>query len=272
MVDTHTHGYRSYDADADYKEMIASARQNGLTGICFTDHYEYIPDSDTFCGFEMMDHIAELHSFAENVSDSNFKVLAGAEFGLYDSHMEEIQYALKHYPLDCVIGSVHYMKGYSDPYYPAYTAGLDKWEAYAKILEKYIELIPQYAGIHILGHFDYVSRYSQTYSDRNMYYTDFPDHFDKILTMIIERGISLEVNTSTYVKRDHRPANQLDPMVLRRYKELGGEMISLGSDAHSPTAVAQLFSETAQLIQSIGFSYLTHFEKGKPVFNKIDSL
>ena len=269
FFDTHTHGSYSYDCDAKHHEMIAAAKAQGLSGICFTEHFDYVPDVGKLCGFEMIPYLSKLRSFSQKESPSGFQVLSGLEIGLFDHHMESPEFAMQHFKFDAIIGSVHYVINESDPYYPAYTADKDKFTAYSKILEKYIELLPRHNKINIMGHFDYVSRYSQTYEDRNMYYKDFPDHFDKLFTILIDNGIALEINTSTYQKRDSYPANKLDINILKRYRELGGRLVTLGSDAHAPANVGQGFKEAAELIKEAGIPYLTHFVKRKPVLEKI---
>jgi len=279
MIDSHSHGHFSYDSNADYNEMVLSAISKGLNGICFTDHYEYTPDcqqpnvsdyeTDKFYGFEMTDYMSKLHSLSEKYSMQNFKVFTGVEFGLLDSNMDEVVYAMDNYKFDSIIGSIHYIPNEPDMYYSNYTEKHDKFTAYSMVLEQYTKLLPKYPKINIMGHFDYVSRYSQVYTDRNMYYKDFSDYFDKLFTIIINMGISLEINTSTYVKRDDLPANKLDLNILKRYKELGGEMITLSSDAHKPDAVAQNFPIMSEFIKNAGFPYLTYFDKEKAVFEKI---
>lgn len=269
FYDCHTHGRFSFDSDADYAQMIQAAKDRGLSGICFTDHFEYNPFERKFCGFNLMDYMSEIHSFSQNESPDAPKVFTGIEFGLYDTDMTAVEFAMKNFKFDAVIGSVHYLLDEPDPYYPEYTQNKDKFTAYSAVLEKYIELLPKYHRINIMGHFDYVSRYSQSYEDRNMYYKDFPDYFDKLFTILVQRGIALEINTATYQKRDSFPANRLDINILKRYKELGGELITLGSDAHDPSRVAQSFQETAEIIKAAGFRYLTHFVKRKPVLESI---
>lgn len=269
FFDCHAHGHFSFDSEADYAQMVQAAKDQGLSGICFTDHFEYNPFAREFCGFNLMDYSSKVHSFSQNASPDDPKVFTGIEIGLYESNMISAEFAMKNFKFDAVIGSVHYLPNEPDPYYPEYTANKDKFTAYSAILEKYIKLLPKYPRINIMGHFDYVSRYSQSYEDRNMYYKDFPDHFDKLFTILVDRGIALEINTSTYQKRDSFPANQLDINVLKRYKELGGELITLGSDAHDPSRVGQSFQETAEMIKSAGFRYLAHFVRRRPVMERI---
>ena len=284
MIDSHTHGHYSYDSKADYNEMIKSAINNGLKGICFTDHYEYVPtcidlghkqeyETGKFYGFSLNNYIKDIKELASTYSQQNFKVLVGLEAGLYDTNMENVANAMNSPELqgqfDAIIGSVHYVPNAPDPFYHEYTQYYDKNTAYSKALEQYIKLLPQYPKINILGHFDYVARYSQTYTDRNMYYNDFPDHFDKLFNIIISMGIALEINTATYVKRDEYPANKLDINILKRYRELGGELITIGSDAHYTQNVARGFDEMRLFLKNAGFAYLTHFENGKPIMTGV---
>lgn len=79
----------------------------------------------------------------------------------------------------------------------------------------------------------------------------------------MDHGIGFEVNTSTY------KITPLDTVILKRYKELGGEIVTIGSDAHYSQNVGQLFSEYLAVIKSCGFPYVAHFVERKPVFDKI---
>ena len=116
-----------------------------------------------------------------------------------------------------------------------------------------------------MGHFDYVVRAPRNYEDKNLYYKDFSDHFDKIFSILIAMEMSLEINTSGAAYG----VTYMDIDILKRYKELGGEMITISSDAHHPDRVGQNFKETVQFIKDAGFSFLTHFDKGKPILESI---
>lgn len=269
FYDCHVHGKFSFDSDADYAQMVQAAKDRGLKGICFTDHFEYNPFTRQYDTFDLIRCTSKIRSLSQNASPDDPKVFSGIEIGLFDTDMLSAEFAMKNFKFDSIIGSVHYLKNQPDPYYPEYTENKDKFTAYSMVLEKYIELLPKYPKINIMGHFDYVSRYPQNYEDRNMYYKDFPDHFDKLFTIIIPRGIALEINTASFLKRDSFPANQLDMNILKRYKEMGGELITLGSDAHDPSRVGQGFQEATELIKSAGFRYLTHFVRRRPVMERI---
>ena len=107
MVDTHTHANRSYDTDADYEDMIKQASASVLSGICFSDHYEYLPDRNGYVDFDIEEHIRSLKHFSKKYS---FKVLSGIEFGIYEGKMEKIIDAMNTHKFDSVIVSIHRLK------------------------------------------------------------------------------------------------------------------------------------------------------------------
>ncbi|MBQ1647887.1 MAG: hypothetical protein II047_05415, partial [Bacteroidales bacterium] len=110
----------------------------------------------------------------------------------------------------------------------------------------------------ILGHFDYIARYAP-YPKQSIFYKDFPGELDEILKFLVSEGKGLEINTKTYQKYGLRTP-ELDRDILMRYRELGGEIISLGSDAHDPTRVGDKFMYFAQYVKMFGFRWLAHYE------------
>ncbi|MGN1219943.1 MAG: hypothetical protein ACI4TU_03280, partial [Candidatus Cryptobacteroides sp.] len=110
----------------------------------------------------------------------------------------------------------------------------------------------------IMGHYDYVARYAP-YPQTSIFYKDFSDLFDQMLTYLAREGKALEINTKSYQDYNGRTP-VLDKNILLRYKELGGEIISLGSDSHDPCRVGDKFEEYSEFVKSLGFKYLAHFE------------
>ena len=96
FYDSHTHGLYSYDSDASYNDMIAAAKAQGLSGIYFTDHFEYIPDAGKIYGFQTIPYLSKMRSFSANESNSDFRVFSGIEIGLLDHHMESPEFAMQH--------------------------------------------------------------------------------------------------------------------------------------------------------------------------------
>lgn len=271
MVDCHVHGLRSFDSDADYKDIFQRVLESNLNGVNITEHLDFYPGKENKIEFDYLSYSNEVDEINKHFSEkynTEKKIYKGIELGLVDFDIDILNKFINENFFDCVIGSVHFVYD-EDPYYDSYTLNKDKHQAYSLYLERYIELLPLYKGINIIGHFDYVSRYTEHYSDRNMYYKDFSEYFDAIFKYIIHNGISLEINTSSYQKRGDFPANTLDRNILKRYKELGGELISLGSDAHSPTNVGLSFEAFANIIKDCGFDFLTYFKDRKPILEKI---
>ena len=114
-----------------------------------------------------------------------------------------------------------------------------------------------------MGHYDYITRYAP-YPEASILYKDFPDLLDQMLRFLAEEGKALEINTKTYQEyKGRRPV--LDPNILRRYLELGGEFVSLGSDSHSPEGVGFGFAAAVEYLKTYGIRYAVHFEGRVPV-------
>jgi histidinol-phosphatase (PHP family) len=114
-----------------------------------------------------------------------------------------------------------------------------------------------------MGHYDYIVRYAP-YQQTSLRYRDFSDILDEMFTYLIHEGKALELNTKSYQDFKGRLIN-LDVDILKRYRELGGEIISLGSDSHDPSRVGHDFKRFAELIKSLGFRWSAHYEKRKLV-------
>ena len=111
----------------------------------------------------------------------------------------------------------------------------------------------------IMGHYDYIVRYAP-YPQNSIRYKDFADLFDTMFTYLIQEGKALEINTKSYQGYRGREV-LLDNEVLLRYRELGGEILSLGSDSHEPERVGADFDRFAALLKSLGFRWSAHYEE-----------
>ena len=122
-------------------------------------------------------------------------------------------------------------------------------------------------GFDIMGHYDYVARYAP-YPECSIRLKDFPDVMDEILRYLAENGKALEINTKTYQSYSGR-VPEPDRDILKRFRELGGEMVSFGSDSHDAGQVGFNFARMAEFVKSCGYRYGVHFEKRKPVMCRI---
>ena len=109
-------------------------------------------------------------------------------------------------------------------------------------------------------------RYSPT-KDQGYAYETFAGLFDKILTKLIAMEKGIEINTAGLAKglRDAHPCRG----IIKRYRELGGEIITVGSDAHAPDQIAYAFNQAAEILKDCGFRYYTTFQQRSPSFHKL---
>ena len=271
LFDNHNHSQFSFDGKKTTVEASArSASSKGLGGIAFTDHCDYyIPTFKTAYESvvpEQFDIKAQQEEIdrvrAVMCSSEGFKILKGIEIGMYDECHDEIRKTLTDNNFDQIIASIHYLEK-TDPYYGGFYEGKDWKQAYGIYLETIYREMTWMKDFDIVGHFDYVARYSP-YPQDGMPYKDFSDIFDAIFRYLIEEGKALEINTKSCTGT-HGRKTTLDNNVLLRYREMGGEIITLGSDSHLAEHVAEGFDEAAALLKSLGFRWNAHYEERKLV-------
>ena len=167
-------------------------------------------------------------------------------------------------PLDFVIGSVHYIGGY-DPYEKEYWDGISVKQGFAMYLEGVLKRVKLHDGYDVLGHINYVCKSPNNPTGEPLKYKDFSDIIDEIFKTVISRGKGIEINTSGYDRvREFLPSLEY----LLRFKELGGEIVTVGSDAHTTDRVGQYTKEACKMISDV-FGYVCTFENRKPIFHKI---
>lgn len=274
LYDNHNHSQFSFDGGrTSVGKTVNSAIGKGLAGVCFTDHCdffvppmkaqheEYVPEV-----FDVETRNAEIDKVKAKCP-RDFHVFKGIEIGVQKSERDKIAAHLEKYSFDEIIASVHYLDD-TDPFWGGYYEGKTWRYAYGHYLETlYDEMVWLGDRFDIMGHYDYVTRYAP-YPECSILYKDFPDILDSMLRYLAENGKALEINTKTYQDFKGRTP-VLDKNILMRYRELGGEIISLGSDSHDADRVGFNFERTAALVSRCGFRYLAHFDKRKPVMRPI---
>ncbi|MCC8017647.1 MAG: histidinol-phosphatase HisJ family protein [Lachnospiraceae bacterium] len=265
MWDTHMHTSFSGDSDAAPEAMIEKAMELGLDGICITDHLDLdYPDDPDLFQLDLNAYLPGIANLREKYR-GRFPVYTGIELGL-QAHLADTHRDLVNtHDFDFVIGSSHVVHG-ADPYYPAYYEGRTEAEAYLEYFESIPENIRAFDEFDVYGHIDYVVRYGP---NRNKFYSyaRYQDVIDEILRLLIRRGKGIEVNTAgfRYGLGHPNPTEE----IIRRYRELGGEIITLGSDAHRPEQIAYGFDRIPDLLKSCGFRYFTVFHRRTPEFVKL---
>ncbi len=262
LWDTHMHTSFSGDSTADPDSMAEAAIEHGLSGICITDHedLEY-PEPDICFELNFPEYEAAIRGLAERFR-GRLPILWGVEIGLQTQLAGVHRELIRSYNFDIVIGSSHVVHGV-DPYYGSYYEGRTELEAYREYFESILENIQAFDDFDVYGHLDYVVRYGPN-KDAFYSYQAFSDIFDEILRILIRKGKGIELNTAGFKYGLEHPNPTED--VIRRYRELGGEIITIGSDAHKPEHVAYAFGRVPAILRSCGFSHYTVFRNRKPEF------
>lgn len=260
--DQHMHCNFSGDSDALPEDMIKAGIAHGLSGICFTDHLDYdYPEEPNIFLLDFDNYFKVLSDLREKYTDK-ISVNIGIELGLQPQAAGQNLAVAEKYPFDFIIGSSHVVN-HMDPYYPEFFAGRDEDAAYMEYFESVLENINSGVDFDVYGHIDYVVRYGP---NKTAFYTyeKFKDIIDEILTQLISKGKGIEVNTGGFKYGLGHPNPTED--IIKRYRELGGEIITMGADAHVPEYVAYEFDKTAQIIKNCGFKYYTVFKNRKAEF------
>lgn len=275
QADMHMHTWFSTDSEACPRDMADEAVRKGLKTICFTDHFD---KDDLEWGeegiFDVDAYFVEMQKLQEEYA-GKLNIRIGIELGLRTYLKDYYEELTKKYPFDFVIGSVHnvpYKKDaegnilYTDPVAEKlFTDRTDK-EAYRLMMETTLENVRTSDCFQTLGHLDYVVRYGKS-REKEYSYTDYADIIDEILKLLIEKEKGLEVNSAGL--KYGLPFAHPHPDVLKRYRELGGEIITIGADAHKPEHIAYDFAKAEEILKSCGFKYYTEFFEQKPVFKQL---
>lgn len=262
-ADFHIHSDFSADAEASMEKTIQQAISVGLDYICFTDHMDYDYPSEyhmdfTFSVEEYFQQISRLQKQYEH----KIKILAGIELGVKPELNSKLKQLLSIYSFDFVIASSHLIENY-DPYYPDFWEKYDTNAGIERYFQSIIENVNSFSDFDVYGHLDYIIRYAPK-NEMHFSYQKYANLLDNVLNTIIQTGKGIEVNTAGYKYGLGHPHPQED--ILKRYFELGGTYITIGSDSHKPEQVAYDFSKTKEMLLSLGITQYAIFEKRKPIF------
>ncbi len=276
ITDCHVHSCFSSDSETPVENMLEQAIKRNFSYFYLTDHMDYeFPISEEGMDFlfdvdayfdklEMLKRKYERESLG--VRGSKIEIRPSIELGLKPHLGEDYRKLLKEYPFDFVIGSTHLVNDL-DPYNTEFWEGRSEKASLIAYFETVIENIRSFPEFDSLGHLDYAIRYAPSVKQGiansliHYQYKDYADYIDEALKLLIHYGIALEVNTAGYAKRLGQPNPKID--VLRRYKEFGGELITIGSDGHVPNAFAFGFGEVEELLKKVGFRYYAIFKQRK---------
>ncbi len=268
-ADYHLHSHHSGDSEAPMEEMVLAGIAAGLETMCFTEHvdFDYRPlgkEVDPMFELNADSYLYELLGLKSRYA-GQIELLFGLECGMQPHVAKENVRFIREHEYDFILASVHVCGG-KDPYCPEFFEEIKEEEALRAYLEETLQSLRVFGNFDSLGHLDYIIRYCKRL-DRQYEYAKYKDIIDKILTHLISHEKALELNTAPLRKgmKEMNPCRE----VIARYHELGGELITIGSDAHRPNEVASDFGKAEELLKTCGFGYYTVYSGRIPMMKKI---
>lgn len=260
-VDYHTHSCCSPDSSARLADMAAAAQRAGMHELCTTDHCDLQQEDGSVLGnWDWTPILSQYERVVTSLCRPEFRLLLGIELGGAHTDPQRAKAILEGIPLDFVLGSVHNLSpaaGGRDFFFLDYQT-----EEYChQVLDDYFSSLLALAPLPTydsLAHIIYPLRYMNGRSGHHITLDPWSDQLDALLRTVIETGRAIEVNT-----HGGREIMEWKP-VLERYHALGGELITLGSDAHKPPHVGRGLIQAMELMRETGFHWLTLYRQRKP--------
>lgn len=275
FCDYHTHTIFSDDSEYPMEECVKDAISLRIKEICFTDHVDYgvkydlkdlkpeevegkVLNVDFEKYFPEIERVKELYK-------GNISIKTGLEFGVQKQTIPQYEELFKKYPFDFIIMSVHEIDN-KELWNHSFQDGKTEAEYYSLYFENIYYLVQNFHNYSVLGHLDLLKRYDE--KDGYNPFVENKEIITKILKYIIADGKGIELNTST--KKYHLDDLMPSRDILRLYLELGGEILTIGSDSHCKKDLTNShIEELKQELREIGFKKFCTFEKMQPTFHEL---
>ncbi len=261
LVDYHLHSKYSFDGAHELRDICETAIERGLSEIAITDHMDIYSDKP----YEYILDCKSLYKELEEMKEAyrgRLKVLSGVEYGQPQANRKEALRFLAEYPLDFIIGSIHNLWDDKDAYDYNYNE-----TDYHVVYDGYVEWLYTLAAEYdydVLGHVTYPSRYVYMQTGIEVDVRQYQEQYVEIFKKVIERGKGIELNMSGIARglKDTMP----DMYLLKLYRELGGEIITVGSDAHLLEHVGIVTKQGYEMLKEAGFRYFTVYDRREAQF------
>lgn len=265
MYDFHTHSHFSNDSTASMNVLARKAVEMGMKGICFTDHVDldYANPGSSF-DFSYEDYMNEFIGVKAYYSDM-LELFSGMEIGMQPHNLVDNDNLLKGRRFDFIIGSIHSVNG-KEMYNGSFIDGITVEEGIIQYFRDMLYCIDYFCDYDVLGHLDGIRRYIGN-NENKFSYMLYNGFIHNVLYKLINAYKGIEINTSglRYGLSSFHPI----PEILKLYRFLGGEIITIGSDSHSPDTLGYGHESALKLLSELGFKYYTIYKERKPIFIKI---
>lgn len=282
LADYHVHTAFSDDSEYLMEDVVRDSIGKDLSEICFTDHVDYgikrdwddprgvlyrkggfgEPEQMALANVDYPEYAAEISRLREQYGD-RITIRMGLEFGMQRHTISRYEDLYARYPFDFIILSVHQVDD-KELWTQDYQRDKTQREYNLGYYEEILALVKSYHNYSVLGHLDLISRY-----DKQGHYpfNEVREIVEKILKQVIADGKGIEVNTSShrYGIDDLTPSRD----ILQLYRELGGRIVTIGSDSHRPEHLGAYIGETMSELRQLGFGEFCTYEKMTPIYHSL---
>ena len=269
LCDYHTHTHFSFDGDpsSTHDAMCRRALELGISDIAFTDHFDVNGEVEKiYTPYDAEKAWASMQEIKEKYK-GRLNVLCGIELGNAPQYPDAAKAALEAFPYEFVIGSLHNLKNVTDFWFLNYEPMPDALinQLFDRTLDETIE-VARFPGISTLAHITYMHRYV-TLAGRNLDFKPYYEKIEYLYKIIMERDIALEINVSTLWKGlgISMPTMEL----LKLYKDCGGKLITIGSDAHAPENLGKAIRKGYAILEAVGIHEVMTVQNGQRVMQSI---
>jgi histidinol-phosphatase (PHP family) len=265
MFDQHLHSRHSFDSKADPRENVEAAIARGLQGLTFTEHFDTHPDDWSTCVYDDAAYSDAIAALRSDFGDRIF-IGKGIEVCFQPRRMDFILDFLARHSFDMVLLSVHYFGELAVHERPSWegVAPLEGARQYLGNVLRAVEFCERLQGggkrrvFDVLGHLDLVKRYTQRFFGEHDV-SPFAAQIDEILRGCLRADLTPEINTSTL--RQGLTQTMPNADAVKRYAELGGAAMSVGSDSHKSADIGAGFDQAAAMLRDAGIPRQAIFRK-----------
>lgn len=273
FCDYHVHTYYSDDSVYRMEDVIRDAIGLGMAEICFTDHVDYgikvdpenLSEEQKVGKILNVDYPAYFAELAHLQAKYAGKIVirAGLEFGMQTHTIADFQKLFNRFELDFVILSCHQV-GDKEFWTQDFQTGKSQKEYNDRYYQEILAVISRYKDYSVLGHLDLIKRYDNV---GDYPFEDTRAIITKILKQVIEDGKGIEVNTSShrYGLKDLTPSRD----ILELYRELGGKIVTIGSDSHEKHHLGAYIQDTKLELKALGYEKYCTFDRMQPIFHEL---
>ena len=263
LYDYHMHSVNSRDGRNTVTDMCIKAVSKGLKEIAVTDHFEPMLGDEKCSYYNPGNYFFDVLR-GRMIFGSQLRVKCAVELGQPHLYPEDSLELIRSNPYDYILASVHRAKDHTDFGQVAYSS--DNITDYCRIYLDELESLVGWNSFDCIGHLDLVKRYAMR-CDVEVNLMNFRDQLEIILRTLIENGKGIEINTSGLRQGAGECLPGLD--IVKFYRQLGGEILTIGSDAHSASDVGEGIQDGIEIARLAGFEYITVYSERQPFMRRI---